>query len=232
MSIYLIPIPIAEGKITSIPSSTIHKTHSINHFIVERAKTSRRWLRSIDHPTMIDDMEIFELNKHQPEEGLIPYLEEFAKNNDIGVMSESGCPGIADPGSLVAEWAHKKGIRVTPLVGPSSIIMSLMASGFNGQEFRFHGYLPNKKPALTQTLRILEQEAIKKGISQIFIEAPYRNKFMIENCIEALSDDTKICIALDINGENENIKTQKIKQWKNVDYEKYHKIPAVFIIGK
>lgn len=232
MSIYLIPIPIAEGKISSIPSETIQKTHSINHFIVERAKTSRRWLRSIDHPTRIDDMEIFELNKHQPEEGLATFLTEFAKAHDIGVMSESGCPGIADPGSLVAKWAHMHNIRVSPLVGPSSIIMSLIASGFNGQNFRFHGYLPNKKPSLSQALRNLEQEVNKKGISQIFIEAPYRNKFMIETCIGVLNDDTKICIAFDINGENEFIKAQKIKQWKNVDYEKYHKIPAVFIIGK
>lgn len=231
MAIYMIPCPIVEEKIETIPAETLSVLHRVTCFIVERAKTARHYIKASQHPTPIHDLNIFEINKHDPEAGLYSFLEKN-KHVDIGIISESGCPGIADPGSRVVKWAHQNGVKVIPLVGPTSLVMALMASGFNGQSFCFSGYLPRKKPALSRELKRLETQVNKFNQSQLFIEAPYRNQFMLETCMEALRDETWLCFAVDIGDETESIIAQPIAKWKKTDISAYHKRPAVFVIGK
>lgn len=150
---------------------------------------------------------------------------------DVGVISEAGCPGIADPGADLVSWAHLHKVQVVPLVGPSSILLALMGSGFSGQSFAFNGYLSNKKPQITTDLKALEQKVKKQHQTQIFMETPYRNGFLVEACLSALEDNTLLCIACNINGDDESIITQSIKQWRKTDFSFYHKKPTIFILG-
>ena len=177
-------------------------------------------------------MKIFELDKNDPSAGLHSFLHQLKDNIDIGVLSEAGCPGIADPGNLAVQYAHQHAIPVKPLVGPSSILLALIASGLNGQNFAFNGYLPNKGPELIKKLKSLETLAVKYNQTQIFMEAPYRNEFILTHCIKSLSPSLKLCVACDINASTEYIKTQTIRDWKGTDWKQFHKRPAVFLIGK
>ncbi len=231
MAIYMIPCPIVGEKLDTIPPETISVLLGLTVFIVERAKTARHYIKISQHPVPINKLNIFEINKHDPELGIYSFLEKN-KNKDIGIISESGCPGIADPGSRVVKWAHQNGIKVIPLVGPTSIIMALMASGFNGQSFCFNGYLPRKKPALSRELKRLEGMVNKFNQSQLFIEAPYRNQFMLQTCMEVLRDDSWLCFAVDIGDQSESIIAQPIAKWKKTDTSSFHKRPAVFVMGK
>ncbi len=160
------------------------------------------------------------------------YLQKLHQGKNIGILSEAGCPGIADPGHLAAKYAHQNGISVVPLIGPSSILLALIASGLNGQNFTFHGYLPNKIPLLGKKLRSIEAEIMKQNKTQIFMEAPYRNAFILEHCMKNISPNIQLCIACDINSDNESIQTKSIKKWKGTDWTTYHKRPAIFLIGK
>lgn len=231
-TLYMIPCPIVDFKNDSIPTETIKMTHSIEHFIVERARTSRRWLSSIDHPTPIDELHIFELDKNDDQQDLSGILSKLAMGINIGVISEAGCPGIADPGHRAVKYAHLHGYTVAPLVGPSSILMALMASGFNGQSFAFWGYLPSKKPDVNQQLKALESSLNATGQSQIFMEAPYRNAFLLEQIVSTLQDNTMLCVACDINAQTESISTKSIKDWKTTDFKRFHKRPTIFLIGR
>lgn len=228
--IYMIPCPIVEWEMDTIPNHTINTLQKLDTFVVERLRTARRYISKCDHEISIDDMTFFEYDKHNPSQGLEAFLSRVKKGQDIGVLSEAGCPGIADPGRNVVEYAHKNNIQVVPLVGPSSILLALMASGFNGQSFTFHGYLPNKKGDLSSKLKQLESRA-RNGETQMFIEAPYRNKFIIESCISCLSANTKLCVAIDINADSEYIKTMSVSDWKKIDLNPFHKRPAMFLIG-
>ena len=232
MSIYLIPCPIAEDKINTIPLKTIEKLHSINHFVVERAKTARHFIKEAGHPLPISDLSIFEIDKHDPDRGLMEFLNDYVNHHDIGVISEAGCPGIADPGAKISAWAHMQRIEVIPLVGPSSILLALMASGFSGQAFTFHGYLPHKRPELIKKLRFLEREVQKFGSTQIFMETPYRNQNILNTCCDCLNPSTNLSIAVDITSDEEFIQTQKISTWKSFDSSALHKRPAIFLLGK
>jgi 16S rRNA (cytidine1402-2'-O)-methyltransferase len=232
MIIHLFPCPITEGLIDQIPVSTIKKLQGTNVFVVERAKTARRFIKAINHPSPISELTIFELNKFHPEEGLIDFLEQKKTIDNVGVLSEAGCPGIADPGHRVVKWAHKNKIRVVPHIGPSSILLALMASGMNGQNFCFHGYLPNKNPALGKRLKEIEQDLNKNTQTQIFIEAPYRNKFILENICKILSKKTILGAAFDLGSETEEIIVQPLELWQKMTYDNFHKRPAVFLIGK
>ncbi len=232
MSIYLIPCPIVEESVASIPEDTRLILHNISYFIVERIRTARRYLRKINHPTSIDDMHFIEMGKHTEWLEVLDFLKQHASNQDIGIISEAGCPGIADPGSQVVAWAHNHNITVSPLVGPSSILLALMASGMNGQRFRFHGYLPVKPPQLKAKLRELESDVKKHSESQVFIEAPYRNGSMIKACTQHIQADIKLCVAVDIQETTQEINTHPVKSWKKIDADKYHKRPAVFILGR
>ena len=228
----MVPCPIVEDGLSSLSNEAIHILHRLDHFVVERARTARRFIKTTNHPLPISDLQIFELNKNEPGEGLKPFLAKLLQGTDIGVMSEAGCPGIADPGNLAVQFAHKNDIHVRPLVGPSSILLALIASGMNGQNFAFNGYLPNKGPELSKQLKMLEQKVQKSNQTQIFMEAPYRNEFILQHCLKVLSPNTNLCIACDINAESEYIVTKSIKDWKGTNWKQFHKRPAVFLIGR
>lgn len=230
MAVYLIPCPIEEGKVSVLPEDTLRVLYSLTHFVVEKAKTARHFIKAAGHPLPIASLHITEINPSDPEwkNTVRQWL-----NDDIsfGIISEAGCPGIADPGSEVVAMAHQAGIKVSPLVGPSSILLALMASGMNGQSFIFHGYLPNKKNELVNVLKKLERDG-QHGTTQIFMETPYRNMFLLETMTSCLRDDTMVCLACDINHETEFISTQPIKKWKSVDMSIFHKRLCIFLIGK
>jgi len=231
-TLYMMPCPIVEDGLPSLSKEAVEKLHSLTYFVVERARTARRFIKSAGHPIAISELKIFELDKNDPSNGLNDFLHHLHDGIDVGVLSEAGCPGIADPGNLAVRYAHAHAIKVTPLVGPSSILLALIASGLNGQNFAFNGYLPNKGPELSKKLKSLEQLMISKNQTQMFMEAPYRNEFILEHCIKVLSPQTKLCLACDINGETEFIMTKTIKAWKGTNWKVFHKRPAVFLIGK
>lgn len=226
---YMIPCPIVEWEMETIPAATIEVLHSIDTFVVERLRTARRFISKSHHPIAIDDMTFFEYDKHDPGKGLIPFLSGLPKGTKVGILSEAGCPGIADPGRHVIAYAHQNAIEVVPLVGPSSILLALMASGFNGQQFTFHGYLPHHKNELQKKLKDLERAS--RSVTQIFMEAPYRNQSIIENCAASLSPQTLLCVACDINAPTEDIKTMPLSAWAKQDLKKYHKRPTIFLLG-
>ena len=228
----MVPCPITEDGLSSLSQEAIAVLHSLTHFVVERARTARRFIKSTNHPLPIAELQIFELDKNDPSKDLHTFLTQLKNGVNIGVLSEAGCPGIADPGNLAVQFAHQYSIPVRPLVGPSSILLALIASGLNGQNFAFNGYLPNKGPELAKKLKSLELHALKNNQTQMFMEAPYRNEFILSHCVKHLSPNLKLCIACDINAPTEYIKTRAIKDWKGTDWKSFHKRPAVFLIGK
>ncbi|KXK37785.1 MAG: SAM-dependent methyltransferase [Saprospiraceae bacterium] len=227
--LYLIPCPISEGNITSLPSDTLKVLYNTSYFVVERAKTARRFIKSAGHPQPISNLMIYEITDDKAANET--FLNQLFRGNNIGVISEAGCPGVADPGAEMVAWAHRHGIKVVPLIGPSSILLALMASGLSGQSFVFNGYLSNKKPELVQQLRQLESKASKLNQTQIWMETPYRNGFMIETCIQALQADTQLVIACDISNEEENIQSKPVKDWKQIKTDYYHKKPCIYLLG-
>jgi len=231
-TLYMMPCPIVDSHLDSLSMEAIDRIRSTTHFVVERARTARRFIKIAGHPVPISELTIFELDKNEPSNGLHQFLEVLKGGTDVGVFSEAGCPGIADPGHLSVSYCHEHDIDVVPLVGPSSILLGLISSGMNGQNFAFNGYLPNKSPKLVQKLKSLEQLVLKSNQTQIFMEAPYRNEFMLEHCMKALSPNLRLCIACDINGPDQYIKTKTIKKWKGTQWKQFHKRPSIFLIGK
>jgi 16S rRNA (cytidine1402-2'-O)-methyltransferase len=230
--LYLLPVPLGEGGEEGIPPYVITQLHRLKVFIAERARTARRFISSTKPPHPIQELEFFEITKHTPLEERLQFLAPADKGIDIGLMSEAGCPGVADPGAAVIQAAHEKGIEVVPLVGPSSILLGLMASGLNGQNFCFHGYLPPKKPDLMRELKFLEQRIFKHRQTQIFIETPYRNMKLIETALNALSPDILFCIAADLTLPTEYIRTLPVAKWRKTKIPDLHKRPAIFLMGK
>jgi 16S rRNA (cytidine1402-2'-O)-methyltransferase len=212
--IYLIPVTLGgDDFLKVIPEKVISLTRSLRFFIVEDIRSARRFLRLIDRQFPINDTIFFELNEHTAEADIEHYLEPVLNGSDIGIMSEAGLPGIADPGSVIIALAHKKRLKVTPLSGPSSILLALISSGLNGQNFTFNGYLPVKPAERSAKLRELEKNA-GKGYAQIFMETPYRNQKMLESITGICQNNTKLCIAIDITLPSESIRTMKISEWK------------------
>jgi 16S rRNA (cytidine1402-2'-O)-methyltransferase len=212
--IYLIPITLGgDDFLKVIPEKVIIITRQLRFFIVEDIRSARRFLRLIDKTFPIDDTVFFELNEHTGESDITDYLEPAMKGSDIGLMSEAGLPGIADPGARIVALAHQKHIIVTPLSGPSSIILALISSGLNGQNFTFNGYLPVKPAERAARLRELEKKS-GEGCAQIFMETPYRNQKLLETIISTCHNETKLCIAADITLPTESIRTMKISEWK------------------
>ncbi len=228
-SLFLIPCPIADGKISSLAQETIDILHKTTHFIVERAKTARHFIKASGHPEHVSQLIIQEMTDNIKDNEEL--LQQLLKGIDIGIISEAGNPCIADPGSLVVTWAHLHGIRIVPLVGPSSILLALIASGMNGQHFAFNGYLSNKKPELISQLRQLESKATKGRQTQIWMETPYRNQFMIETCLQTLQGNTRLCLACDINTPTEEIRTMTILEWKKTKTDHYHKRLCIYLVG-
>jgi 16S rRNA (cytidine1402-2'-O)-methyltransferase len=213
-NIYLIPVTLGgDDFLKVIPEKVISITKELRFFIVEDVRSARRFLRMIDKGFPIDDTAFFILNEHTADSEISSYLDPVLRGQDIGVMSEAGLPGIADPGAKIISLAHRKYLKVIPLSGPSSIILALISSGFNGQNFSFNGYLPVKPAEKAARLRELEKKS-HEGFTQIFMETPYRNQKMFESIVATCSNDTMLCIAADITLPSESIRTMKIGEWK------------------
>lgn len=228
--LYLVPITMGENNSSQvIPQYVINKTITLRHFVVENIRTSRRFLKTLDKGFPIDETKFLELNKHTSPKQIEGYLGAIEEGYDIGVMSEAGVPGVADPGAVVVEMAHKKNIQVVPFVGPSSILMAIMSSGLNGQNFAFNGYLPIKSPERIKKIKSLENRSRNEEQSQLFIETPYRNNAMLEDLLKTCNPDSLICVAADISLEAEYIKTKPVKVWQK-NKPNLNKRPAIFII--
>lgn len=231
--LYLIPCSLGEPGPEQLPSATLQVLETLDLFIVERARTARRFIKACFPTKDISQLEIVELDKHDAKKGIKPFIEALKKKGkSAGLLSEAGCPGVADPGAYVVDEAHKAGLEIVPMVGPSSILLALMASGMNGQSFAFQGYLPVKKPELSKMLRQLEERVARTGQTQIFIEAPYRNQSLISTAVDSLKAETRFCMAMDLTLPTEVIISQKMKDWKKVETAAFHKRPAIFIIGR
>ncbi|MBP3606983.1 MAG: SAM-dependent methyltransferase [Treponema sp.] len=233
-ALYLIPVTLGETPNSFVlPDYNFEVIKKIRHFIVESRKSAVRFLISCDKNFPIDDCSFFELSEHTDKnQDLSKILLPLENGNDMGIISDAGCPCIGDPGSRAVEIAHKKNLPVVPLVGPNSMIMALMASGFNGQNFAFNGYLPIKNGERENKIRQLENKVYKEDQSQLFIEAPYRNDKMLDAILKSCRQDTKLCIAAGITTEQQFICTKTIQQWKKTKKPELNRIPAIFILYK
>jgi len=230
--LYMIPTTLGETSIERVlPPDLTNLISSISVFIVENIRTARRFLKKVNPDVVIDQLTFFELNQHTDKKDISRFLEPHQKGFDIGIISEAGCPGIADPGAEVVRIAHTKDIQVVPLVGPSSILLALMASGMRGQNFAFNGYLPIKNPEKSKQNKLLEKRMQLEGQTQVFIEAPYRNLQLLEEILRNCEPQTLLCIAADITLDTEFIRTKTVSWWKT-NIPDIQKRPAIFMIGK
>ena len=232
-SLYLFPTLLADTDYREcLPEKNIEKILSCRFFIVEELRTARRFLRKIGFRTSFEQTEFYVLNEHTTDTQMQDYLQPLEQGNDIFLMSEAGLPCVADPGSKIVAAAQRKGINIIPLAGPSSIYMSLMASGFNGQNFAFLGYLPVKEDERIRKIRQTESRCYKENQTQIFIEAPYRNDKLLQTLLNTLQNDTLLCIASDITAENQSIQTRSVARWKQIPNLTIGKRNTIFLIYK
>ena len=230
--LYLIPTTLGDNSpLEVLPISVKKIIEQINTYIVENEKTARRFIKKINPGKSQSALNIFHLNKFTDPSDLPKFLEPCLHGINVGILSEAGCPGVADPGADIVKVAHERNIRVIPLVGPSSILLALMASGMNGQSFAFNGYLPIDKAERKKKIKLLERLSFEKDQSQIFIETPYRNNNMLEDLSTVLENQTQVCVACDITLPTEFIKTQSAMYWKK-NIVDLHKRPTIFIIYK
>ena len=231
-ALYLIPVTLGDTDIDRVlPNHNRTIIAGISHYVVENIRSARRFLRKSNPDIVIDDLTFYTLDEHTRPEEIASFLAPLRDGKPVGVISEAGCPAIADPGADLVAIAQREGLPVVPLVGPSSILMSLMASGFNGQSFAFNGYLPVEPTERTRKIKQLEQRAYSEDQTQIFIETPYRNHKMIEELVRTCRPTTRLCVACDISCEGEEIHTRTIAQWKKAKYD-IQKRPAIFLIYK
>lgn len=229
--LYLIPNVLSEGNWQNVLPVQIYPIiTNTKHFIVENIRTARRFMKQVNHEINIDNCTFYELNKRTQSSELPSYLKPLSNGFDVGIISEAGCPGVADPGAAVVRIAHQKGFKVVPIVGPSSILLALMASGLNGQNFAFNGYIPIKPNERTKEIALLDKKTRSTGQTQIFIETPYRNNHLISDLLKTCASSTLLCIAANITGENEFIVTKTIQDWKK-EVPELHKQPVIFLIG-
>jgi 16S rRNA (cytidine1402-2'-O)-methyltransferase len=230
-TLYLIPAPLHPDGMDMIPTGTLKVMHALDAFIVEEARTARRYLRAAGHPRPIDELSIEPMaGPDDPRDLPLQQLGPLLAGKDMGILSEAGLPGVADPGQAYVRLAHLHGARVAPLAGPSSIFMSLMASGLEGQRFTFHGYLSAKKAGLAQEIRDLEKRADRDDATQIWIEAPYRNRQVLEAVAAHAGRQRMFCIAAGIGGEDASILTMRVEDWLKRGWPEVHKVPAVFLL--
>lgn len=230
-TLYLIPVTLGDDVIQkALPPDVVSITQKLDTFVVENEKTARRFLGAIKTHKPVRELVMLMLNEHTTDQELPALLAPLLEGRDIGLMSEAGCPGVADPGAKLAALAHRKGIRVAPLVGPSSILLGLMASGLDGQRFTFLGYIPSEKAARVQKLREIEQASRKNSETQIFIETPYRNQHLLEDILASCNGETRLCVACNVSLEDELIVTKRIADWKNTSLPDLHKKPTVFLL--
>ncbi len=231
-ALYLLPVTLGDTDLDAVlPVYNREVILQITHFIVEDIRSARRFLKKVNREIDIDSLTFYPLNKHTSPQDIFGYLTPLQKGISMGVISEAGCPAVADPGADVVAIAQQKGLRVVPLVGPSSIILSVMASGFNGQSFAFHGYLPIEPAERSKRLKQLEQRAYAEDQTQLFIETPYRNNKMAEEILSACRPHTRLCIAANITCEGEYIRTCTVKEWRG-KLPDLSKIPCIFLIYK
>src|SRR5215217_2349508 len=229
-TLFLIPVPLTENAAGKSFTAYLDDTvNAIDTYIVENEKTARKFLKEAGIKIPQSELLIHDYGKHKRGNSLVPFFKELMTGKDVGLMSEAGCPGVADPGAEVVLEAHKRGIKVVPLVGPSSILLALMASGFSGQSFTFHGYLPIDKVERAKRIKELEQIAQKNRQTQMFIETPFRNNHLFEDILKNAQPQTLLCVACNITGEDEYIKTLSIGQWKQERID-LHKKPTMFLL--
>ena len=227
--LYLLPNLLGETTVERvIPGDVIDVIKNIRIFATENVKNTRRYLKKIDKAINIDELTFLDLNEHSDIKDIETYIP-YLKDNDMGIISEAGCPGIADPGAELVALAHRHNYQVVPLVGPSSILLALIASGCNGQNFSFNGYLPVNRPERVKTLKNYEKQSAAENRTQIFIETPYRNLQLLEDIVSSLSPVTRLTVACDITTENEYIKTMQVKDWKH-EKPDINKRPTIFIL--
>lgn len=232
-ALYLIPVTLGDTPVDQVLPSYNHDViMGIRHFIVEEIRTARRFLRQVDRTFPIDDSEFYEMGKHADAQRFATYLKALEEGHPVGVISEAGCPAVADPGADVVAIAQRKGLKVVPLVGPSSMIMAVMGSGLNGQSFAFNGYLPVDASDRAKRLKALEARAWNEQQTQLFIETPYRNKKMFDTLLATLRPQTRMCIAAGITSAQEYIHTHTIQEWKKKTLPDLSKVPAIFLIGR
>lgn len=229
-TLYLIPVPIAENALHTLPPGTVDIARRLDFFIVEKAKTARHFVKSLAPERPIQEMTFVEIGERDSREAETALAEAAVAGRDVGLLSEAGCPGVADPGAVIVARAHREGWRVEPLVGPSSLLLALMASGMNGQRFAFHGYLSPKRPELARDLRRLEQLAERNDQTQLFIETPYRSQMVLETALESLLPDTQFAVAQDLTGAAALVRSLRVAEWRKMPKKELGKLPAVFMV--
>lgn len=230
--LYLIPTTLGESNpLDVLPISVKNAVENLEYYIVENDKTARKFIKTIFAEKVQADLKLSTLNKRTEVTELAAMLEPLSRGISVGLMSEAGCPGVADPGAAIVKIAHEKGFQVVPMVGPSSILLAMMASGMNGQSFAFNGYLPIEKGEKKAAIKAFEKLSFDKDQSQLFIETPYRNNKFIEDLLQTLQPNTLLCIAADITLETEYIKTYRVAEWKKLKVD-FHNRPAIYIIHK
>lgn len=231
-ALYLIPVTLGETEVSRVlPSYNAEVILQIKHFIVEEVRSARRFLKKVDRNIQIDDLAFYPMGKHASPELFASYLRPLEQGESVGVISEAGCPAVADPGADVVAIAQRKGLRVVPLVGPSSILLAVMASGFNGQSFAFNGYLPIEPGERTKRLNLLEQRVYAERQTQLFIETPYRNAKLFAEILRTCRPQTRLCVAAGLTCAEEFIRTRTVQEWKRHPLPDLSKIPAIWVIG-
>ncbi len=232
-ALYLLPVTLGDTEIDNVlPSYNREIIRQIKFFIVENVRSARRFLKKVDRDINIDELTFYLMDKHTDAAKMASYLKSLEEGSAMGVISEAGCPAVADPGADVVAVAQRKNLRVIPMVGPSSIIMSVMGSGFNGQSFAFNGYLPIEPAERTKRIKQLETRAYTEDQTQLFIETPYRNHKMLEELLRTCKPSTRLCIASGITCAEEYIHTHTIAEWKKIKLHDLSKIPTIFLIYK
>lgn len=230
-TLYLIPVPLGINPPDEVlPASVLERTRSLGHFVAEHAKSARAFLKAAAHPLPLQQIVISELNEHTRDDQLAALLDPVRAGHDLGLVSEAGCPAVADPGANLVALAQREGIRVVPLVGPSSILLALMASGLSGQHFAFHGYLPAKDDERRKRLQELEAESRKTKRTQIFIETPYRNRQLFDALLASGSPQTRLCIATDLTLASEAVTTRSLAEWRRLPPPEFERRPTVFLL--
>jgi 16S rRNA (cytidine1402-2'-O)-methyltransferase len=230
-TLFLIPCTLGDAPAENVlPQHVIEVARKLSHFVVEQPKTARQFLSALKPGQPIQSLHFATLNEHTAANALPELLAPLLAGHDVGIISEAGCPGIADPGANLVNLAHRNGIRVVPLVGPSSILLALMASGLNGQSFAFHGYLPITETERKKAITMLEAESIRRNQTQLFIETPYRNDRMFNALLTECRTETLLCVATDITLPGEQIRTHSIAQWKSQPAPQLNKRPSMFLL--
>lgn len=228
-TLFLLPCPIAEGALdASLPAEVVAIARRIEHFLVEDAKTARTFLKALGHPVPLRELAIVEIGHAPLTEDIDDWLAPVVAGADAAIVSEAGCPGVADPGGSIVAAAHARGVRVRPLVGPSSLLLALMAAGLDGQRFRFHGYLPIAADARAAQLKALERESKSRRETQVFIETPYRSAAMFDALLAACAPSTRVAVAADLTGAHEFIAMRTVAQWRAAPRPPLERQPAVF----